>query len=1026
MEEAKEPDGEDDKEENGKEEVNETEEAEGGGEEEDAENNDDDEKREEDDEDKGDEGEDDREEEIGADGEGEDDGGSPVAPVAEEVQIVAVLDCEYNCGYRGTQDELVLHEQTCSAKQPSTVPQYAYRDPEEAWKHDTCVGVCCASCCCCILAAADGQHHRVKDVAEHVQREINFLRSIPRRTKAALLQCTWTNFKALIKRKIDQFFGHIGKVMNYYTSVETVTYVMSHWMWDACWLLLFSVWCFTIPTFFDEKVSPGHYLAEKGTPFKPIMIDAASAGYTKVLRNSTALASDIFETVPIPPSTHKLAFVSVLLSACAWLPAVTASLIQREADAHDWDILLVQNKHKGTFGMMFGMSLLAMEAYDPIARSHIQMTQPTILRAPKKYCRQIFHLHKWMLFIVGIVLAAGAEVIYIFITYGSDMEYIGHAALTTVLFMLGLGAWICLPLLHAECTPFDLLQRKKGMGMAKVKKVPFEKEEFDRTKKLPWWLPKRGLDVPYKQTFRVYTSCVMFVITGVPLFVFMNVTAAGSPATLAPMVLFLAATASILANLWSFMPFLHMPWVLEHERPLHLHYRRKWSIRGVNCQTYFYYVWQAAPFILWLFFTLMAMVKSSEASPPMVMESRSATYNPYSLNATRNALELRQQPLFTISKRSYAPGSASLTSIMHLGIATLTFAQFNFMLYQPFMGACCACAFIPFCVFLDMLGKKQDGVLVADYKMVFIPLEVAVVILVIVLVFIKPMTRTKKRKWENYMLDVRVGADGATQGKVLDVYKLKKATRNRWKRAAIKTILTNKLKMGFAAGGKAAKVVPGGAASALMAGMKSAKAGALSGTERGGEGAGQDGSNLGVLAIMGTLKTIDSGNRAQGRRGSKLNPITVKPKKQESELLPDGRRRDLNVKTHKDAQGRRMSQAPTYFGGRDKELDKVHGEFADESRKAAAQKEQDIDDAVTLKLDDNKEGEIRAKQLADRSAKLVDRDKKTEEAFVRRQRERMDGTQRKEMTTEQLASARAVKARVVEARRGSIDSRLID
>jgi hypothetical protein len=886
-----------------------------------------------------------------------------------------------------------------------------WRDPETAWQHDTCVGVCCSRVCCCVLSAADGQHHRLRDMAEHVQVEINFVRSLPRRAKETWHLCTFANFKALTKRKITQLINHIGSVMNYYTSVETVTWLMCHGMWDACWLLLFSVWCFTIPTFFDEKVDPGHFLFQKGSAFKPTLIDAASIGYSHIMLNSTELISDEFTTVKVPPSTHKLAFVSVLLSACAWLPALTASLLQREADAHDWDILLVQNRHKGNFGMLFGMSLSAMEAYDPMARSHIQMTQPSILRAPKRYCRHIFHMHKWMLFVVGIVLAAGAEVVYIFMTYGSDMEYKGHAALTSVLFMFGLVAWMILPLLHAECTPFDLLQRKKGFGMEKVKKAAFAKEEFDQSEKLPWWLPKRGLDVPYKRTFRVYTSCTMFVITGVPLFVYMNVTSPSSPATLAPMVLFLAASASILANLYSFMPFLHMPWVAKHDRPLHLHYRRKYSIRGVLCQTYFYYIWQATPYILWLFFTLMAMVKSSEASPESAVHSRPASYSPYSLNQTRNDMELRERPLFTVFVRTYNPGGVSLTSIMHLGIALLTIAQFNFMLYQPFMGCANAFSFIPLCVFMDMLGKKQDGVLVADYTVVFIPLKVAVVILVIILVFIKPMTRTKKRKWENYMLDVNVGADGAKQGTVLDVYKLKTATRSRWKRAAIKTILTNKLKLGLAGKG-AAKVVPGGA---------------FAGTVRAGQGVGNDGSNLGVLAIMGTLKTIEGGNKMTGnRRGSKLGPITVKPKAPASELLPDGRRRDVNAKSHVDASGRRMSQAPVYFDKRDQALEKEHGEFADERRKAASQKEQDIGEAVTLKLDDNQEGSIKAKQLADRQAKLQDRDVKQEEQFKKRQQERMDGTSRKDMTAQQLASARQVKARVVEARRGSIDSRLIN
>merc|ERR1719231_982520 len=125
---------------------------------------------------------------------------------------------------------------------------------------------------------------------------------------------------------------------------------------------------------------------------------------------------------------------------------------------------------------------------------------------------------------------------------------------------------------------------------------------------------------------------------------------------------------------------------------------------------------------------------------------------------------------------------------------------------------------------MDMLGKKQDGVLVADYRVVFIPLNVAVVVFIVIQVFVKPLTRRKQKKWANYQLEVKVGPDSNTQGKVLDVYKLKRATRNRWKRAAIKTLLTNKLKLGFAAAAKgtggAAKVVPGGAASGLLAAVK--------------------------------------------------------------------------------------------------------------------------------------------------------------------------------------------------------------
>ena len=190
-------------------------------------------------------------------------------------------------------------------------------------------------------------------------------------------------------------------------------------------------------------------------------------------------------------------------------------MLQREADAHDWDVLLVANKHKHHFGMWFEMSLHAMEEYDPIARSHIQMTQPTILRAPKRYCRHIFHLHKWMTFLGVLVAAAGGELIYIFITYGSDLEFIGHAALTQALFGMGLTAWLLMPLLHLELTPFDLLLRKRGLGMERVKKAAFEVEGYDKSQKIPKWLQKRGYEVPYKFTHRVYCSCILFVVTGV-------------------------------------------------------------------------------------------------------------------------------------------------------------------------------------------------------------------------------------------------------------------------------------------------------------------------------------------------------------------------------------------------------------------------------------------------------------------------------------------------------------------------------
>eukprot|EP00935_MAST-01C_sp_MAST-1C-sp1_P000226 g226.t1 len=172
---------------------------------------------------------------------------------------------------------------------PSQYPEPVYYDPETAWERET-------------------HPERLRDMAYGVQREIDFVKSIPRRAKQAWRDATWANFKIFVKRQLRKVFDYIGNTLNYYFSVQTVCWLFSGYVWDVVWFLLFATWCFTLPTFFDEKVTPEQYLFQRGRAYRPPIVDASSPGFNKILRNSTSLVSDIFLPVEIPPSTHKLAF----------------------------------------------------------------------------------------------------------------------------------------------------------------------------------------------------------------------------------------------------------------------------------------------------------------------------------------------------------------------------------------------------------------------------------------------------------------------------------------------------------------------------------------------------------------------------------------------------------------------------------------------------------------------------------------------------------------------------------------------